>query len=61
MGDQHAVEGIPMLPLQRARRLGVSSVNREFEEPGRKRRGARRSLELDLSEIAISQNEIALT
>ena len=44
MGDQHAIEGIPMLPFQRARRLDVSSVDREFEEPGRKRRGARRSL-----------------
>jgi hypothetical protein len=45
-----------MLPLERARRLGVSSVDGEFEEPGRKRRGARRSLELDLSRPSLDRD-----
>ena len=48
MGDQHAVEWIAIIPVERARRFRVRPADRDLGKARRTRGGARRSLEREL-------------
>ena len=64
MGDEHPVEGIAAVPVERARGFGVCGVDRELEKARGLRRRSRRSVVAELAGarlIAISQKEAALT
>ena len=50
--DQHAIERVAVVPVERARRLRIRAVDREFEEAGGQRSGARRSLEHKLARFS---------
>ena len=49
MGDQHAVERVAIVPVERARRFSVRAADRQFEKAGRESRGAWRSLQRELA------------
>ena len=49
MRDQHAIEWIAIVPVERARGFRVGSADRDFRKACRDRRGARRSFERELA------------
>jgi hypothetical protein len=56
MGDEHAVEGTAMVPVERAGGLRVGRVDREFPEARVRRRSLRRTIVSKLAEAPFDRD-----